>query len=344
MTARLSWSSLMVALVLALGMCQSPVETPTLTPTVVPTPTATPIPGENQEALVLRVIDGDTIAVDLDGKHYSVRYIGIDTPETHHPTDGADWWGFEATDANRSFVKEGDTVVLQRDLSETDIYGRLLRYVWVGDTLVNAELVRMGMARVLFYEPDVLYLSEVKAAEAEAQEAERGLYGPKPTPPAIKPLLYKGTAWTVATEGDVVALRYDPARGDPALTLPADLKVRVVDAFWVPETQEWWYWIGINGFNGWVTGESITRDAPAGEGEGLALVFDCYDWATLRQDAALRETPGAGGAVTVSLTKGSRVQLDRLSWESTTGVWWLYAESTLGEGWVELDLLERWVH
>jgi endonuclease YncB( thermonuclease family) len=199
----------MIALVLALAMCQAPVETPE------PTPTATPIPGEKQEALVLRVVDGDTITVDLDGERHSVRYIGIDTPETHHPTDGADWWGFEATEANRSFVQAGDTVVLQRDLSETDIYGRLLRYVWVGDTLVNAELVRMGMARVLFYEPDVLYQSEVKAAEAEAQEARRGLYGPKPTPPAPKPLLYKGTAWTVAPEGDAVALCYDPARGDP---------------------------------------------------------------------------------------------------------------------------------
>ena len=117
--------------------------------------------------------------------------------------------------------------------------------------------------------------------------------------------------------------------------------MRVVDAFWVPDTEEWWYWIGVNGFNGWVMGEYITRDAPASEGDGFVLIFDCYDWATLRQDASLRETPDAGGAVTVSLTEGSRVQLDRLSWEPSANTWWLYAESTAGEGWVELDLLER---
>jgi hypothetical protein len=187
----------------------------------------------------------------------------------------------------------------------------------------------------------VLYRSEIKAAEAEAQEARRGLYGPKPTPPAVKPLLYKGQAWTVALEGNAVALRYDPARGDPSLTFPADLKVRVVDAFWVPETQEWWYWIGVNGFNGWVTGEYITRDAPSPEGEGFVLVFDCYDWATLRQDAVLRETPDADGAATVSLAEGARVQVDRLSWESSADAWWLWAESTSGEGWIELELLER---
>jgi hypothetical protein len=145
----------------------------------------------------------------------------------------------------------------------------------------------------------------------------------------------------MAPEGDTVALRYDPARGDPSLTFPADLKVRVVDAFWVPETQEWWYWIGVNGFNGWVTGEYITRDAPASEVDGLVLVFDAYDWAMLHQDASLRETPSAGGATTVSLDKGSRVQLDRLSWEPSADAWWLYAASTAGEGWVEMELLEK---
>ncbi|MFN2132164.1 MAG: thermonuclease family protein, partial [Anaerolineae bacterium] len=177
MNVRTVLASAVVALVLVLGACRAPVPTPTLAPTATPLPTETPIPGEVQEALVLRVIDGDTIVVEMDGVQYRVRYIGIDTPETHHPTDGADNYGFEATEANRSFVPEGSEVVLQRDISETDMYGRLLRYVFVDNVLVNAELVRMGLARVLFYEPDVRYEGEIKRAKAEAVAARRGIYG-----------------------------------------------------------------------------------------------------------------------------------------------------------------------
>jgi len=341
MAPRLLVAGTLVVVVLSMAMCTVGAPTATPVPTATLPPTATPIPGERQEALVLRVVDGDTIVVDLEGKQYSVRYIGIDTPETHHPTEGANYLGFEATDANKALVGEGEKVILQRDVSETDIYDRLLRYVWVGDTLVNAELVRMGLARVRFYEPDVLYRAEIESALAEGREAKRGLHGPRPTPPAENPLLRQGDAWTVVPTGDVVALRYDPARGDPDLTFPGSLKVRVVDAFWVPETEEWWYWIGVNGFNGWVTDEYITREVPATEYDGLVLAFDGYDWGTLRQDASLRETPNDGGVVTVSLAEGSRVQLGRLSWESATDTWWLYAESTAGEGWVELELLER---
>jgi micrococcal nuclease len=309
------------------------------TPTPVPSPTVTPIPGEMQEAVVLRVVDGDTIVVELDGERHSVRYIGIDTPETHHPTDGADYWGFEATEANKSFIAEGETVVLQRDISETDIYGRLLRYVWVDDVLVNAEIVSMGLARVLFYEPDVLYRSEIKRAEAEAQAARRGLYGPVPTPPADKPLLYKGTAWTVAPTGGAVALRGDPARGAPTTALPPDLQVRVVDAFWVPEAQEWWYWIGVNGFNGWVTGAYITREAPNAEAAGPADNYAAYDWLTVVEGATLYDVPGAQGQAAGQADASTRVQVKGLSWDQPTDVWWYYVEATVGEGWVPGDRL-----
>ena len=349
MYARLSLTGTLLAVALALAMCSTPAPTPvppTATPVLVPT--ATPIPGEKQEALVLRVVDGDTIIVELDGKRYSVRYIGIDTPETHHPSDGADYWGFEASEANKTFVKEGDTVTLQRDLSETDIYGRLLRYIWVDGVLLNAELVRMGMARVLFYEPDVLYQHEVKQAEAEAQEAKRGLYGPKPTPPADKPLPYKGNAWTTAPSGTspttgpaAVPLRYDPARGDPAMSYPAGVKVRVVDAFWVPEVAQWWYWIGIEGFNGWVTGDYVTREAPATVVPGPPAAYAAYDWLNIIEKALVYASPGAGGAVVGEWAVGTSVQVKGLSWEEASDTWWYWVESTAGEGWVQLDGLGK---
>ncbi|MEF3274624.1 MAG: thermonuclease family protein [Chloroflexus sp.] len=140
-------------------------------------------------ARVIEVIDGDTIRVDIDGKTYTVRYIGIDTPETRHPSRPVEWMGPEATAANRQLV-ENQIVYLERDVSETDRYGRLLRYVFLADgTFVNAELVRLGYAQVATYPPDVRYQSLFLALQQEARAAERGLWG-APTPtmrPVVAP-------------------------------------------------------------------------------------------------------------------------------------------------------------
>jgi micrococcal nuclease len=309
-------------------------------PTQVPA-VPTLFPGETQEALVLRVVDGDTIVVQLDGRRQRVRYIGVDTPETHHPTDGADHWGFEASEANQAMVQEGSVVVLQRDISETDIYGRLLRYIWVDDTLVNAELVRAGLARVLFYEPDVLYKREIMAAEDEAKAARRGLYGPPPTPPAVQPLLYKGTAWTAAPENGVVPLWPDPARGDPEQAFPAGVQVRVADAFWVPERQEWWYWVGVNGFNGWTTGEHIQREKAVSPVDGPAQSWKAYDWLETTAQVAVQAAPGEAGEVVSELGTGAPVQVKGLSWDETAGIWWYYIEAATAEGWVLPDSLSK---
>ncbi len=93
---------------------------------------------------VLRVADGDTIEVSIGGRSYTVRYIGMDTPETVAPNTPVQWMGPEATVANKALV-ENKTVSLEKDVSETDRYGHLLRYVYVGDVFVNAELVRQGL-------------------------------------------------------------------------------------------------------------------------------------------------------------------------------------------------------
>ncbi|GAG80741.1 unnamed protein product, partial [marine sediment metagenome] len=83
------------------------------------------------------VIDGDTIEVDLNGKVYKVRYIGINSPEYDQP------FGNEATQANSSLVS-GKNVILEKDVSGTDKYGRPLRYVYVGYLFVNSHLVKFG--------------------------------------------------------------------------------------------------------------------------------------------------------------------------------------------------------
>jgi len=161
--------------------------TPTLVPPTPEPPTATPTPTPMVEiAVVVEVIDGDTIEVEINGRRYKVRYIGIDAPETVHPQRPVEWMGPEAAAANRQLVG-GKTVYLEKDVSETDKYGRLLRYVWVGDTMVNAELVRLGFAQVSTYPPDIKYVDLFLKLQQEARQAERGLWGPTPTPTALPP-------------------------------------------------------------------------------------------------------------------------------------------------------------
>lgn len=121
---------------------------------------------------VTKVVDGDTI--ELEGGQ-KVRYIGIDTPETVDPNKKVQCYGKEASDKNKSLV-EGKEVKLVKDVSETDKYGRLLRYVYVGDTFVNDYLVRQGYANASSYPPDVKYQDQFTKAEKEARDNNRGLW------------------------------------------------------------------------------------------------------------------------------------------------------------------------
>ncbi len=127
-------------------------------------------------ARVTRVLDGDTIRVEIEGQEFPVRYIGIDTPETVDPRRPVGCFGQEASDRNRQLV-EGQTVGLEKDVSETDSFGRLLRYVWVGDEMVNATLVEEGYALASTYPPDVKYAEQFASLQAEARDDGRGLWG-----------------------------------------------------------------------------------------------------------------------------------------------------------------------
>jgi micrococcal nuclease len=120
-------------------------------------------------ARVTQVIDGDTIAIEGG---YRVRYIGIDTPETYPEMEA---FGAEAWQANRLLV-EGKVVRLERDTSQEDKYGRLLRYVYANDIFVNAELVKLGLAEAKSYPPDTKYQDYLEELEAEARQAGRGIW------------------------------------------------------------------------------------------------------------------------------------------------------------------------
>ena len=129
------------------------------------------------EAAVRRVIDGDTIQLS-DGQ--LVRYIGIDAPETRR-REGARWveapepFGPEATQANRRLV-EGQRVRLEYDVQTHDRYGRLLAYVYVGERMINADLVEGGYATTLTIPPDVRFAERFQALAATARREKRGLW------------------------------------------------------------------------------------------------------------------------------------------------------------------------
>lgn len=132
--------------------------------------------------LVTRAIDGDTIEIENGSR---IRMIGIDAPETADPRAPVQCFGAEAARRNRELV-EGHRVALERDVSETDKYGRLLRYVYADGAMINELLVKEGYARAATYPPDVKYEERFRAAEREAREARTGLWGgcPANVPPA----------------------------------------------------------------------------------------------------------------------------------------------------------------
>jgi micrococcal nuclease len=153
------------------------------------TPGLTPV-GSTETAAVVRVVDGDTIIVDRGrgAGPERLRYIGIDAPESVDPDRPIEWMGPEAAAANARLV-EGHEVVLERDVSDVDRFGRLLRYVWVADrddgsglAMVNLELVAQGFAGVVTFPPDVRYADLFRAAQTEARDADRGLWGRSPPP------------------------------------------------------------------------------------------------------------------------------------------------------------------
>jgi micrococcal nuclease len=178
----------------------TPLPSPTPTPEPTATPEATPTP-ERVEAQVVEVVDGDTIRVNVAGEVYPLRYIGIDAPEPDQ------WMGPEASQANWELVG-GKTVYLEKDVSETDQYGRLLRYVFLaGGTFVNAELVRQGYAWAGTYEPDV-------------KQQGLGLWGPTPVPPTPVPPTAAPVAPTPVPPTEPPAQNCDPSYPDVCIPPP----------------------------------------------------------------------------------------------------------------------------
>lgn len=122
---------------------------------------------------VLRVVDGDTIQL-TDGR--TVRYIGINTPEAVDRRKKVECFGTEASLKNKEYV-EGKTIQIEKDISETDRYGRLLRYIYVDGIFLNEYLVREGFAQASSYPPDIKYQEKLQSAQKIAREEKKGLWG-----------------------------------------------------------------------------------------------------------------------------------------------------------------------
>lgn len=125
-----------------------------------------------EEAKLIRVIDGDTIEVELNNTQYSVRLIGINTPESVAPDNYKTKNSIEGTEASntvKDMLSDIETIYLQKDISDTDKYDRLLRYVWlekptnendineISTKMLNAILVNKGIAEIATYKPDTKY-------------------------------------------------------------------------------------------------------------------------------------------------------------------------------------------
>lgn len=129
---------------------------------------------------VVRVVDGDTIIVSIDGTNQRLRYIGIDAPESVKPDTPVECFGQEASDENKRLV-EGKRVFLERDTSDRDRFDRLLRYVYVEENgervFVNEVLVANGYANSASFPPDIARQDQLRSAEREARDAGLGLWG-----------------------------------------------------------------------------------------------------------------------------------------------------------------------
>jgi len=145
-----------------------------------PSKTTMPKKTASTEAfLVTKIIDGDTIVLENGEK---VRYIGIDTPELHHPKKEVECFAKEAYEENKKIVL-GKRIFLKKDVSEKDRYNRLLRYVFLDEKMstdeasfINLYLVKNGFAFAASFPPDIKYNSLFLNAQKEAREKNLGLW------------------------------------------------------------------------------------------------------------------------------------------------------------------------
>lgn len=129
-------------------------------------------------ATVQHVVDGDTIDISIGGKTERVRLIGINTPETKHPTKGVECFGPEASAYTEQLLPKGTALRVKRDIEARDKYGRLLLYVYIAsnNVFVNLDLVMNGYARPMVFEPNTAHKADFAQAATQAELRNVGLW------------------------------------------------------------------------------------------------------------------------------------------------------------------------
>lgn len=127
-------------------------------------------------ATLVRVVDADTLVVELAGVEERVRLLNIDTPETVHPNEGVECGGPEASERVSELVEPGDVVVLEFDEQRRDRYDRLLAGVFAEDVFINERLAREGWGEPAYYAPNDRFLEQIEAAWDAAEAEEVGIF------------------------------------------------------------------------------------------------------------------------------------------------------------------------
>ena len=127
---------------------------------------------------VIRVVDGDTVDLQIAGEETRVRLLNIDTPETVDPGKAVECMGPEATDYLSSLLRPGEKVDLEYDVEREDRYGRTLAGVFKDDLFVNSAIAAAGLGVAVKYAPNVKFYDEVLAAEQQAADTGEGLFSP----------------------------------------------------------------------------------------------------------------------------------------------------------------------
>jgi micrococcal nuclease len=165
------------------------------------------------------VVAGDTITVRIGNRVETIRYLGIKVPESHNPPKGKNTKRHEASEANRELV-EGQRVRLESDVQERDSSGRLLAYVYVGEIMVNEELIAQGQALANVVPPNVRYQELFLMRQRQARLLHIGIWrgapstAPQPAAPQSTPILNAQSRPGVQPEGAWTCPLAQPIKGN----------------------------------------------------------------------------------------------------------------------------------
>lgn len=144
---------------------------------------------------VTQIFDGDTIGITMNGRPEKIRLIGVDTPETHDPRKSVECFGEAATEFTRQLIGSS-SVRLEADPLSTnrDRYDRLLRYIYIGERLVNLEIIAQGYGFAYLSFP-FTKMGQFRVAEEQARDLSRGLWAACPVKVDAKGFIHSGDAY-----------------------------------------------------------------------------------------------------------------------------------------------------